>query len=32
MERLDWSAARDAWLRRLRAEGRAWAEIAGELG
>ena len=32
MARLEWTASRDAWLRRLRAEGRAWAEIAAELG
>ena len=32
MTRLPWSEARDAWLRRMRAEGLGWAEIAAELG
>ena len=32
MPQLEWSDARDAWLRRFRAEGRSWAEIAAELG
>jgi hypothetical protein len=32
MARLDWTEARDGWLRRLRAEGYYWAEIAAELG
>jgi hypothetical protein len=32
MTKLEWTAARDGLLRRLRAEGRAWAEIAAELG
>lgn len=32
MARLNWTEARDLWLRRMRAEGRAWAEIAAELG
>jgi hypothetical protein len=32
MARLEWTEARDTWLRRLRAEGRAWAEIAAQLG
>jgi len=31
MAGLEWTAARDGWLRRLRAEGREWAEIAAEL-
>jgi hypothetical protein len=32
MARLEWTAARDGQLRRLRAEGRIWADIATELG
>jgi hypothetical protein len=32
MARLEWTEARDRLLRRLRAEGRGWAEIAAELG
>jgi hypothetical protein len=32
MARPDWTAARDGTLRRLRAEGHAWAEIAAGLG
>ena len=32
MARLEWSEGRDAWLRRLRLEGRGWAEIGAELG
>ena len=32
MAGLEWTAAHDAQLRRLRAEGRIWAEIAAELG
>jgi hypothetical protein len=31
MARLEWTEARDAWLRRLRAQGRGWAEIGAEL-
>ena len=32
MVRLEWTEARDARLRRLRAEGAAWPQIAAELG
>jgi len=32
MPRLQWTAGRDGWLCRLRAEGRGWPEIAAELG
>lgn len=32
MVRQEWTAARDARLRRLRAEGAAWPQIAGALG
>jgi hypothetical protein len=31
MARMDWTAARDAVLRRLRAEGCGWPEIGREL-
>jgi hypothetical protein len=32
MARVEWTGARDARLRRLRADGRSWAKIAAELG
>ena len=32
MARLEWTEARDGCLRRLRAEGRGWPDIAAELG
>lgn len=32
MTGLEWTEARDGRLRRMRAEGRGWPEIAAELG
>jgi len=32
MVRLEWTEARDGWLRRLRTEGRGWQEIGATLG